>query len=326
MTPSPALFCSRPFTDLLVNLDYATPCCPIWLAEWCRAPLADPWSMWNGPEFQALRRQVLAGDESSCLNCPLRDVDPAGEPSVEHLAEMSAGPRLLMLGDDNSCNLRCPSCRAVPQATPFDQARYDRLLNLVTAFAPSIRLLSLAHTGDPFFSPLYRRFLRCFDPGAYPEMRLRLLTNGLLMPDHWDGMEPWHDRLEIVDQSIDGATAATYERIRLGGTWPALMRALSYIASLKVPQWVVKFIVQQENFRELPALVELLEPYGVTAIYPMALDRWHQTAAEFAAKNVCDPGHPDHGEWLKALDATHSPLLRDEVIRQQMAMARLKNG
>jgi hypothetical protein len=318
--------CAAPFTDLLVNSEFATSCCPVWVAERCRAPLAGPWATWNSPEFRALRGEMLAGDASSCLNCPRRGEPALTAESPEYLPVMESGPRLLMLGDDNTCNLRCPSCRGGPIAVAFDPHRYGRLVELVTAFAPSIRLLSLAHTGDPFASPLYRRFLTEFDPGLFPAMRLRLLTNGLMMPDLWDGMTAWHDRLQIVDQSIDGATAATYERIRLGGTWPALLRSLSYISALKPPEWAVKFIVQRDNYRELPNLVEMLEPYGVTAVYPMALDCWHQDPAEFAAKNVCDPAHPEHADWLANLAASRSPILRDEVIRTQMAMLTAAEG
>jgi len=312
--------CSAPFTDLLVNLQYATSCCPIWLSDNCRTPIADPWIMWNSAKFQYLRRKMLTGDKTSCLNCPRRCVEPNGDRSPEYSPIMTSGPQLIMLGDDNTCNLRCPSCRINSIVNEFNPDQYKWLMNLVTSFGPSVRLLSLSHTGDPFSSPLYRRFLQDFDPGPYPEMRLRLLTNGLLMPVHWDDSRSWHNRLAIVDQSIDGATSATYERLRLGGTWAALMRSLTYIASIRPPEWVVKFIVQRDNFRELPALVDLLEPYGVNAIYPMAIDRWHQDQADFISKDVCHPAHPDHSEWLQCLDAARSPILRDEIIKVQMSL------
>jgi MoaA/NifB/PqqE/SkfB family radical SAM enzyme len=228
---------------------------------------------------------------------------------------MASGPEVLSLADDNVCNLQCPSCRPHRAQALFSPANYTRLRKTVAAVSRDLKLLSLAHLGDPFASPTYRLFLHEFDISSYPDMQLYLATNGLLMPEVWPTLPQWHARLLAVAMSIDAATKATYEKLRLGGKWESLLAALAYIPG-KTKLFRINFVVQADNFREMPDFVDLGLRIGATEILFTTIENWTAADDLFRQKNVMSPSHPDHNELVKVLadQRLHHPLVNRLVV------------
>jgi wyosine [tRNA(Phe)-imidazoG37] synthetase (radical SAM superfamily) len=112
--------------------------------------------------------------------------------------------------------------------------------------------------------------------------------------------------IDILSVSIDAARADTYERLRRPAKWSILMKNLELMADMRrsgsIRRFQVNFVVQEENYREIPEFVELGTRMGVDGIWFQRLTNYGAyTEAAFARADITSPSHPQHTELLKIL-------------------------
>jgi hypothetical protein len=181
------------------------------------------------------------------------------------------------------------------------------------------RLLYITGSGDPFGSPYFRRWLQTMKRSAMPQLEcIHLHTNGLL----WT-RRIWHSIPEEIRAlvtaatiSVDAATAETYAVNRRGGDFPTLLKRLEFIGELRregpLKYFEIHMTVQVNNFKEMPAFVSLGERFDCDRVtFHQLLDWGTFSTAEFAARAVQNPGHPDHREFLRVL---RDPRLRSPIV------------
>jgi hypothetical protein len=238
------------------------------------------------------------------------------------------GPRLIALGHDSSCNLACPSCRVgLVMADKAQNERLDRARDRV--ILPLLRNrqvgLHLTAWGDPFASRHYRSILEALRGPEFDGVKLYLLTNGLgLTPHVWTTMPQLAEKIVELRVSVDAATRETYENVRRPGRWEVIRENLSVMGEMsragtfrrnrfaggvqsvssdlfldaKDPvSFVLAFVVQSANFREMPAFVKLAEEVDAdVVVFQKYYSFGHEGAAVFSAKDVASPAHPEHPE------------------------------
>jgi radical SAM protein with 4Fe4S-binding SPASM domain len=98
-----------------------------------------------------------------------------------------------------------------------------------------------------------------------------VVTNGILLNER--AIEAMIDaRLSRLVVSIDGATAPTYESIRVGARFEELLSNLSLLQTMKrergtsLPVLRLNFVMMRRNVEELPALVELAPRLGASQV------------------------------------------------------------
>lgn len=321
MEPSARRICTHPFAWCEIHPDGSVfGCCPAWLktpiGNLLEQPLAE---IWNGPAARGLRRNILNGTFHSCSRkrCPrlateappIMAVAEVADPELRAALErgrvhLPYGPKILNLCFDPRCNLSCPSCRRSPVV--LDAAGRERIAILVQRLAeqasPHVEELIVGGYGDPFGSPAYRELLAAITPDTWPRLRrVGLHSNGQL----WDAAA-WAERVNLhalvtaAEISIDAATAATYGENRRGGDFDRLLKNLDFIATLPL---TLKFscVVQRNNYRELPAFVELARRYGASAYFSRLVNWGTFARAEFTRRAVHLPDHPEHDELLAIL-------------------------
>ncbi|MGH6943481.1 MAG: SPASM domain-containing protein [Geminicoccaceae bacterium] len=307
-------FCPRPFEVLETrpNGD-ANTCCDAWMPAALgniNGTSAD--ELWNSSRAQEIRRSVLDGDFRYCsrMFCPKivgRSLpERAGVKDPVHAAlirerrtVLPRGPARVLLSHDRSCNLSCPSCRR--RLMVADKQRQDELDRLAeTVVLPLLRdarLTKITGSGDPFGSNHFRRLLKRLNRREFPNLMLEIQTNGQLLDQ-----QAWSDLgleglVESVWVSIDAARAATYERLRRGGSFSRLMRNLQFIAGLRRARRIRSFqldaVVQAANLDELPEIVDLGRRLCADRVSFQRIRNWGTfTAAEFADHDVSSPDHP----------------------------------
>jgi len=130
--------------------------------------------------------------------------------------------------------------------------------------------------GDPFASHVYRHFM-----GHTPKrdnIKYSVLTNGLMFKEFYNTVPHIINNLQELGVSIDGASKKTYEKLRLGGKWGKIIEALECIAELKKKKdfrFNLHFVVQQDNWHELEAMLELGHRYGVDTVYFNKIEDWN---------------------------------------------------
>lgn len=343
--PLAGKFCGKPWDWFEVSDDGAIRlCCPSWLPTPIGNVLdGDVAAAWNSPEARAIRDSILDGSFRFCVrgDCPYIQSgampDRAAVTDPRHRAVLEQGmltaspPVHFTLSYDESCNLSCPSCRTEKHLLPRSAERIDRIHDRLGAWLfgtprGDAFTVQMSGAGDPFASRQFRTWLFTVDGKDFPGLRLHLQTNGVMFTrKNWERMSRLHGHLETVWVSFDAATPETYARIRRGGHWDQLQENVQMMDELRrdglIGHLRVDFVVQQRNFREMPALLEHLRRFPhLDAVSFMLIRDLGTYAGEFADHAIWQEGHPQFGEFLEVL---RSPLFDDpRVLLGNMASYR----
>lgn len=165
------------------------------------------------------------------------------------------------------------------------------------------RMLLVTGSGDPFGSPFLRRWLQTLDRENMPKLeRIHLQTNALLWTKRtWRTIpEDIRSLVRSAEISIDAASAETYSINRRGGEFERLIENLEFIGTELRTQgpleWLkISMVVQQNNFREMPAFVRLAQRYNADQVYFGKLINWGTfTQEEYDQRAVHLESHPEH--------------------------------
>lgn len=210
-------------------------------------------------------------------------------------------PTEIWISGDITCNLSCPSCRTrvvkVPSEQLTDLVRLGELLksNLFSEPTDEPMLIHVSISGEVFASPLLLSMLQSICLKDFPNIRLALQTNGLLMPRNWSRMGAIARQVESVTVSIDAATAPTYQRLRRGGLWPDLLAAMNWLGDLRQHQNIhltVRMVCQRDNYHEISAFYDLGESWAADRIEFSRIHNWNTySAQEFQDIDVFSPSH-----------------------------------
>jgi sulfatase maturation enzyme AslB (radical SAM superfamily) len=238
----------------------------------------------------------------------------------------------ILFGTDESCNLYCPSCRASKiqhsEGPEYEKRKYltEKLMAAVLRIDPKQPVeIWITGSGDPFGSKIYRELLQSLDGSNHPNLIINLQTNGVMLtPKMYDSMHKIHNNLGCLAVSLDAGTKETYEnKTRLGGHWDILMKNCDYLNSKARPpkeshgelELSFSFVVQTDNYKEMPEYVRLIKtrfPNTTAGIaFSLILDWSVLTAPIYEEKCVWKVTHPEHQNFLKVLQ---DPILLDEQI------------
>jgi MoaA/NifB/PqqE/SkfB family radical SAM enzyme len=177
-------------------------------------------------------------------------------------------PTFAQIEPVGQCNLRCRMCAiqyrdAGTHGAPafMDFALYSRLLDEL----PALRELQLQGLGEPMMHP------RFFDMVRLASARgITVSTNSnLTLLDARRAGLLLESGLAWLHVSIDGATAATYEGIRVGAHLSRVTRNLARLLRLRrergqeTPRVRLVVVAMRRNLRELPTLVWMAHRLGV---------------------------------------------------------------
>jgi MoaA/NifB/PqqE/SkfB family radical SAM enzyme len=181
-------------------------------------------------------------------------------------------PRFLQIEPVGQCNLRCQMCaiqfrKDGPPHGPLAFLAFEDFTRLVEGFG-DIDELQLQGLGEPTMHP------RFFDMVAWASARgIRVSTNSnLTLWSERRARQCVESGLASLHVSIDAATPALYERIRVNAHFPKVIRNLRRVIAArrdaKSPLEVrIVTVLMRQNLRELPALVHLARAEGVADVF-----------------------------------------------------------
>lgn len=311
-TPS----CIRPWTSFEVDdgadIGPVRPCC--WLLQYIGDLRHDTLErIWNGPQAQHIRHAMLTGQSRDycpefcpILQCPEEDkamywkrVERSGHPNAllnrEELLEgrvtLRSRPVTLKVTPSLACNLNCIMCYQ-PHSAKIHLSRGK--LAEIEAWLSTTEVIHL-QGGEVFVSReglwLLERTLE------FPDLRVGVITNGIFpQPIAWSLLEKV--RFEWLIVSLDAATGATYQKIRVGGNWDKAITNLHNLCMLRSRRGndfrlYLDMTVMHNNCHEIPLFVELAHSFELDASF-------HLLTPE---------------ERTMHLDAFNNPNRRDVVIK-----------
>lgn len=243
---------------------------------------------YNSLSAKLVRESILDGSYEYCDAeiCPyLRNKNPRFFFPDDDVVKFSTNvPRFINFGDDDSCNLSCPSCRDDFITVNTNQLDYKEQ---VDEFAESVFVISTSTSGDPLYGKDSRDFLHSINKEKYPNLqKINIQTNGLLLKKHWDLIEHLKNICDVdLSISIDAATTDTYNIVRRGGNFRLLIENLTFINSQNISHVNFCFTVNQINFKEILKFYYLMEKtcnaLNTTYNYTIIQQWQHMTDEQF---------------------------------------------
>lgn len=154
------------------------------------------------------------------------------------------------------CNLRCTHCGSSAGMARPDELSTSECYGLCEQLAAlgcsDVALMG----GEPFLRDDCLSVGKCIkDLG----MNLNFVSNGLLVPEKMEGISRLEPR--VVGISLDGMKES-HESIRGKGTWEKALDAVDCLRGQGIQTTVIT-TASKINFRDLPAMKDLLRPKGV---------------------------------------------------------------
>jgi wyosine [tRNA(Phe)-imidazoG37] synthetase (radical SAM superfamily) len=322
-------FCGNPFEEIEIRADgRVNTCCSAWMpASIGSIQEHTPDQYWNSIEAGEIRASILDGDFSYCsrLYCPKivqRTLQQKTQVTARHqrdiidkdLIVVEIKPRRVVLSEDRSCNLSCPSCRThVIQLGHHASVELDEIFNArIAPVLTTAEAIKITGSGDPIGSRHFRHVLRRLTAAPHASRRIQLQTNGVLLNE-----KTWVDlRLEghvsTIWVSVDAATKATYELIRRGGSFDRLCRNLLFLgricAEKRIDLLRLDFVIQALNFREMPQFVEFARSIGADGVHFLMLRNWGTySPEEYERLNVGSMRHPEYEAFCEILSNLRPP-------------------
>ena len=185
-------------------------------------------------------------------------------------------PTFLQLEPVGQCNLRCRMCPVQfrhdgPPYGPLAFMPFEDFQRIVGGF-PELRTLHLQGLGEPTMHP------RFFDMVAWASGR------GIVVSTN-SNLTIWSERrarqcidsgLAELHVSLDAATPAIYEHIRVGAHFPKVLRNLRRVMAARAAAGSalrvrIVAVLMRENLRDVPALVRLAAEEGVRTLFVQQL-------------------------------------------------------
>lgn len=202
---------------------------------------------------------------------------------------------------DESCNLRCPSCRdnyrMHTNGPLFDTylRRANHIVNLINDFDKPCNII-MSGNGDPLASLIMRPLV--YDLRLKDNQTVTLFTNGLMMKHHLPKSSILN-KITKYQISIDAGSKEVYEIVRLGGNFESLIENLDYLSSIvaKPHNVTLFFCCQQKNYHDMYNFIKLCEKYNFLGVITK-LENWgtwaNGTVDKFNEHDVI--GNVDHPE------------------------------
>jgi sulfatase maturation enzyme AslB (radical SAM superfamily) len=199
----------------------------------------------------------------------------------------------LRLAIDDSCNLRCPSCRKglifhkEGSAYNLGIRLADKINDWLYNYEHPIQV-HIGSDGDPFASHVYRHFME--QTPQRDNFKYSILSNGLMFREFYNTVPHVINNLQELGVSIDGASKETYEKLRLGGRWEKILEGLECMTELKKKynfRFSLHMVVQQENWHEVESMLELGRTYNVDRIYFNKIEDWN-TGIDFESQTFTE--------------------------------------
>lgn len=317
-------YCLSPWVGVLVGLDGSVFLCGC--DAWLPTPIGNLYhnsliSMLQSQVAQDIRQSVISGSYDFCneKTCGVINnhqlitkdrVPPNILPLLENAGEFVMPYEITITGD-LTCNLSCPSCRTKiiknsPDQHLLNQSISKKLANNIFSIPTNQSItLALSSSGELFASPLLLDFVAGVDYEKFPNVKLKVQTNGLLCKKNWHKLGSAQHRVKHLTITFDAAEPETYEILRRGGSWSQLIEALNFLSDRKTKdtmQFHTRMVVQKQNYQQMLAFYDMSLKFNADRVEYIRLTDWGTYGNTFINHDVFDPQHPEHNQAMSIRD------------------------
>lgn len=230
--------------------------------------------VYNSSAAKCIQETILNGTYEFCdtVHCPVT------HPIVDTINDKVEYDYYIEFGIDESCNLKCPSCR--PNIIFHDNNHiYDERLKWIGQLnkwinkSPDKRFkIMIGGNGEPFASPIYLKF---FENNFQANVIYNIRTNATLVKRHIDNLKILPN-LKRVEVSIDAASREIYEQVRQPAKWKTLQENIDYLITLRQKYnfyFVGNFVIQRANLDDVLPFVKWCRERNIIPCFTI-LQNW----------------------------------------------------
>lgn len=267
--------------------------------------------IWNSPGAKLLQQDI---DSKQFTHCA---VDRCGIINSDQKAQHYCGPKhhnadsfYISINIDDSCNLRCPSCRK-EQVMVTEGSEFERKQKMVTHLVSMLEQfeypahITMSGNGDPLASNIMRPLIKTWRPRA--NHTIRLFTNGLLLEKQLTD-NPIVDNITQYFISIDAGSKQVYEQVRLGGQFDQLRKNFEFLRNLIAAthaEVLLKFVLQKDNVNDMVNFADLCNEFGFQGVINR-LEDWGTWALFQEHDVVGNTAHPLHNQAIDNLKQVYN--------------------
>lgn len=323
--------CSKPWDSIVINQNGVSYSClsPAWLPRSIGSILDydNYYDLANDYAGRSNRQEILNGTYYYCNHnicadhfqrkfIKFTDPDPTYVPVTEFSEETIVRrlPKEIVLDFDFTCNYECPSCR-----TGLINNNNGPIYDINKQIVEKIKKLIIDEIkdevvtfrwagGEPFISKAYLELWQYIVDSGKVNIRNVIQTNGSYFHKRQELLESFLPYVDTLRISFDAGTASTYAKIRKNGNWETLLencRIVKRLIDKSSPstKLVGDFVVQLENFKEIPEYINTVTEIGFDEIKLGKMWNWGTWPNDvFESLNVSDSSHPQYHEFKQILE------------------------
>lgn len=321
-------FCERPYTYA-----YFGDKGEVWPCGWMHYTIGNLYEqdideIWHSEAADKARQSIQNGSfafcrETSCPFCERGELLDLSEEEIAKRAVPSELPLAVNMANDHICNIACTSCRkSVYCPEEGEREKIDGALKRFLPFANKLEALSMNGGGEFLANPSFIEFLSALRPET-KDFNLSFETNGVLFDEeHWEKFSHLGKYNISVTVTLNSLRREVYRYLSGGfDHMERVKKNLRFLSDLRrrkqINQLDVTMVVQECNFWEVPDYIHTFtksDEYAVDKIVMKPLYKWWKMDEDtYWFKNILNPMHPYHKEYLKILadDCWNDPKVYD---------------
>ncbi|MEO5357864.1 MAG: radical SAM protein [Nitrospirae bacterium YQR-1] len=205
---------------------------------------------------------------------------------IKYLYLFEPYPQYIEVEVTTRCNLRCIQCEHTYWKEPAVDMPFEKFKHIIGQF-PNLKWIGLTGIGESF---MHRDFIKMLHWVKERHVIVELFDTFYFI-DEDIARELLTINIENFYISLDGATAQTYEKLRVGSDFKRVTENIRTFFRLKremnlyFPEIIFHFIIHKLNYHEVPQYVdfvaEISENSGVAIFYSQMLHRYRETEDMF---------------------------------------------
>lgn len=327
---APIAHCNVPWDTLGINSNGNVFICesPSWLPIFVGDILDtdDIYDILNSESAQKIRQEILEKRYLYCndkicgffnrigndyFNPDITDTEPLTFVTNDKLL-VTEIPKNIIFDFDYTCNFKCPSCRMEvinwnddTIVKPINDRIVEKIKRQVIDRIGDQPITIRWAGGEPFMSEAYIDLFDYIIRSSKKNIQSIIQTNGSLLQQKQILVKQLLPYIKELRISFDAGTEETYKKIRVNGSWNKLVDNVFWVKDvITTGKYTTKltadFVVQRDNYKEIPEFVSLCKQIGVDNINLQRMWNWGTwDNAEFDEKNIYNPLHPEYEELKK---------------------------
>ena len=267
--------------------------------------------IWNSKKAIEVRKEVKKGIYNYCkpsycfaksnYNCRLIPFK-----NIDYSPKQKKFPKMVCIGSDCECNVNCIMCRpTLSRLTDEELVEMNKKIDSI--FIPILKdaeELTLSTTADPFASR-HTSLLMKTAVEKYPNLKLNLLTNGILCSKTKCDELGVTSRLSKIMVSFHASNEETYNNVVKNGNFKKVIQNIEWLSELKgnnkIDALFFAFVVSSKNYQDIPNFVEFTKKYNAKALFWCCRDWGGNLKNSDEPLEILQYSHPKHQEFVNIL-------------------------